>query len=93
MRCLSVKKIADMRLSVKSIKRFCQTYGIKKKRFLPEDECSDEAVASCYRPYNKYYGYELLDRCASFLLPESVHMMVFWSNTLERFANPFIGGE
>ena len=62
-----------MGLGVKSIKRFCQTYGIKKKRFLSEDECSDEAVASCYRPYNKYYVYELLDRCAIFLLPESVH--------------------
>ena len=33
-------------LSVKSIKRFCQTYGIKKRRFLSEDELDEDATAS-----------------------------------------------
>ena len=63
-------------LSVKSIKRFCQTYGIKKRRFLSEDELEDEfMMKQLHRPYNRYYV--LLNRCAScFLLPESVHKYV-----------------
>ena len=33
-------------LSVKNIKRFCQTYGIKKRGFVPDDELNEIVATS-----------------------------------------------